>query len=110
MRWLIPTLALFLCALALVAQTNQVDSEGLPLSDVELVTDPRVDIQPLQNLVGQKAGEPYSRQAIENTIKALKGTGRFTAVDVAVQPVATGLKVLFVMEPAFYYGVAEFPG
>src|SRR5690348_12059584 len=109
MRWLTPTLVVLSCALALAAQTNHVDSEGLPLidyegqpvADVELVTDPRVDIQPLAALVQQKAGEPYSRQAIEKTIAALKETGRFTEVDVAVQPDRTGLDVMFVMEPAF---------
>ena len=37
-------------------------------------------------------------------------TGIFKKVEVQVKPEAPGLHVMFVMEPAYYYGVTKFPG
>ena len=41
---------------------------------------------------------------------ALQGTGKFTKVEVDVNPGANGLRVTFILEPAFYVGMIYFPG
>jgi outer membrane protein insertion porin family len=110
MRSLIPILVVVLYSLPLIAQVNQIEYEGQPVAALDLVTDPRVDVQNLQALVEQKAGQPYSKQEIDATVAALNRTGIFTKVDVQVEPETAGLHVMIVMEPAYYYGVMKFPG
>jgi outer membrane protein insertion porin family len=112
MRSLILTLVVLLSSLLLAAQAqvDKVEYEGQPVAAVDLATDPRVNVQNLQDLVVQKAGQPYAKQQIEATVAALNRTGMFTKVDVQVEPGTAGLHVLFVMEPAYYYGVTKFPG
>lgn len=105
---LIPVLALLL--FPSVAQTADVNYEGQPVGAVEVVTNPSIDVQSLNHLLQQKAGQPYSNQRVRATIDALRRTGTFKDVDVQVKPEAAGLRVQFVLEPAYYYGVAQFPG
>ena len=110
MRSLIPTLVVFLFSLTLSAQVNQVNYEGQPVGAVDLVTDPTIDVQSLEHLVAQKAGQPYSNEEVQATVAALNRTGIFKKIDVQVKPEAAGLHVMFVMEPTYYYGVTQFPG
>src|SRR5712692_9655510 len=110
MRSLIPTLVVFLFSLTLSAQVNQVNYEGQPVGAVDLVTDPTIDVQSLERLVAQKAGQPYSNEEVQATVAALNRTGIFKKIDIQVKPEAAGLLVMFVMEPTYYYGVTQFPG
>jgi len=52
---------------------------------------------------------PYSQQKVNETIAKLKRDGRFQNVKVEVIPETNGLRVLFVLQPAFYFGVFQFP-
>jgi len=61
-------------------------------------------------MVAQKAGEPYSNSKVQQTLAALNRTRLFSKVEVQVTPEAAGLRVTFVMEPAFYIGTIDFPG
>jgi outer membrane protein assembly factor BamA len=51
----------------------------------------------LRPLVQQKTGEGYSGSKVENTISALRGTGRFSKVEVEVKPDPGGLRVTFTL-------------
>jgi outer membrane protein insertion porin family len=84
--------------------------EGQNVSTVELAGRPDLDPAPLTPLVAQREGEPFSRAKIEATIAALQSTGRFRNVQLQVLPESSGVRVLFVLEPAVYFGVYEFPG
>lgn len=92
------------------AQSPQVSYDGEKVATVELVANPKISTDSLQPLVQQKAGEPYSSAKVEATIAALKGTGRFTKVEHLVKPQAGGLRLIFTLEPALYFGILEFPG
>ena len=61
-------------------------------------------------MVQQKTGEGYSGSKVKNTISALRGTGRFSKVEIEIKPDPGGLRVTFTLEPAFYFGVVDFPG
>jgi outer membrane protein insertion porin family len=87
-----------------------VSFEGQKVALVDLVGRPGSDVEGLQPLVLQRAGELYSEQKVKATVDALMRTGRFRKVDIEVKPEATGLRVSFVMQPAFYIGVLSFPG
>ena len=47
---------------------------------------------------------------VHQTASALKSDGRFDSVDVQVEPDAQGVRIVFVVSPAVYFGIFEFPG
>jgi len=88
---------------------GQISYEGEKVGFVDLVVRPGVDAEALYPLILQKEGEPYSQEKVQNSIAALKQAGRFSKVGVVVTPEATGLRVAFVAQPAFYVGMIYFP-
>jgi outer membrane protein assembly factor BamA len=84
--------------------------DGQPVSAVVLVARPTLDTESLRHLVIQQAGQAYSSQKVQESVEALKVTGQFTDVEPSVIPVQGGLRLKFILEPAFYVGVVEFPG
>ncbi len=58
----------------------------------------------------QKAGQTFDQEKVNATAAALKAAGKFQNVRIQVDPEAEGLRVLFVLEPADYYGIFQFPG
>ena len=84
--------------------------EGQNVSAISLIANPHRNLDPLRELVTQKAGDPYSEAKIQASVKALRQVGGFPKVEVNVEPEITGLRINFLLEPAFYLGVVEFPG
>ncbi len=91
-------------------ESNKVSYEGQKVAAVDLVANPKISVESLRPLVRQKTGEGYSGSKVENTISALRGTGRFSKVEVEVKPDPGGLRVTFTLEPDLYFGVFDFPG
>ena len=107
MRRTAPILAFLLTASFLFGQASY---EGQPVSAVDLTSDPSVDIESLRGLVALKPGESYSEKKVQHSVEVLKKTGQFKNVEVEVKPETDGLRVILVLEPAYYYGVLNFPG
>ncbi len=80
------------------------------MSAIDLIGNPHRDLQSFRALVLQKAGEPYSQAKIEASIDALEKQGRFPKVTANIIPDVSGLRINFLLEPAYFYGVLEFPG
>jgi outer membrane protein insertion porin family len=112
MRWL--NVGILLCSAATFAQLAQQGPQaaynGQNVSAISLIANPHRDLTPLLPFVTQKAGTPYSEAAIEATAQALKQAGGFPKVDVSIEPEVAGLRVNFLLEPAYYLGMVEFPG
>ncbi len=112
--WVIPILIVFAwpshTPCQQTSQSNKVSYEGQKVAAVELVANPKISIESLRPLVRQRAGEPYSNSKVADTISALEGTGRFTKIEVDVKPDPGGLSVTFILEPALYFGIFDFPG
>ena len=89
---------------------GQASYEGQAVGAVDLASAPSIDVDNLRPLVEIKPGQPYSENKIQDSVQALKKTGRFKSVAVEVKPETSGLRVIFVLEPAYYYGVVSFPG
>ena len=112
--WTISILVIFLttsyveCQQA--SQSNKVSYDGQKVAMVELVANPKISLDSLRSLVQQKTDEPYAASKVESTVSALRGTGRFSNVEVDVKPDPGGLRVTFTLEPALYFGVFDFPG
>jgi len=58
----------------------------------------------------QKAGEPFSKDKVNQSAAGLKAAGDFERVRVQVLAESTGVRVVFVVEPAVYFGIFRFPG
>ena len=82
---------------------------GQNVSAISLIANPHRDLKSLLPLVAQKSGTPYSEAAIEATAQALKQAGGFPKVEVSVEPEVAGLRVNFLLEPAYYVGIVDFP-
>ena len=77
---------------------------------MSLIANPHRNLEPLQQYVEQKARQPYSESKIEASAQALQKAGNFEKVNVSVVPEIAGLRVNFLLEPAYYLGVVDFPG
>ncbi len=84
--------------------------EGQTVGAVDLIARPTMNVEDLRPLVLQKPGEPYSEKKVESTIAALERTHQFSKVDVEVTPESAGLRLQFILQPAFYIGMINFPG
>jgi outer membrane protein insertion porin family len=110
MRWLavilLPWATIGWCQLTI--QGPQPTYNGQIVSAIDLVANPHRDVEPLRSLVLQKPGQPYSQEAVQKSIAALMG--QFPKVEVSVVPEITGLRLNFLLEPAYYIGFVHFPG
>lgn len=84
--------------------------DGQKVASVQIAGHPDINISEYVPLLLQKAGQPFSEKDVQQTAAALKSKGKFQSVRVRVQPDADGLKVIFVLEPAIYFGIFDFPG
>ena len=103
----------FLFATAAAAQVAvqgpQSAYEGQNVAAIDLIANPHRDVEPLRSLVAQKAGQPYSQANVEASIAALEETGQFPKVQVNVVPDLSGLRLNFLLEPAYFLGMVNFP-
>lgn len=104
----------FMASLFGHAQQNVLGSqsvyEGQNVDAVDLIGNPHRNLEPLRSVVIQKAKEPYSESKVEASIAALQKAGGFSKVTVQVVPDASGLRLNFLLEPAYYIGIVDFPG
>jgi len=84
--------------------------DGQQVSAVEIAAGSKVDIAAIRKLVELSAGKPFSEAAMRNSVEALQQTKKFSQVQINVEPEQSGLMVLFILQPALYVGILEFPG
>src|SRR5262249_702206 len=91
-------------------QTQEVlpSFEGQKVLSVDLPGQPELNPDTLLPLIEQGANEPFSRDKTNASIAALTKKG-YQAVEVDVRPEADGIRLLFVLQPAFYFGIYNFP-
>jgi outer membrane protein assembly factor BamA len=106
-------LAVTLLAAMLYSQEIQsapeVSYEGQKVSSVQIAGQPDGNLKKLRSLIAQPINAPYAQANIDRTVQALKQAGNFEKVEVQVEPSAEGLQVIFVLQPAYYFGVFSFP-
>lgn len=83
---------------------------GQTVASVQLAGQPNLKNAEFEPLLLQKPHQPFSENEIQQTAAALKTKGHFQAVRIQVEPETEGLRVLFILEPAVYFGIYEFPG
>lgn len=87
-----------------------IDYNGQPVVTVNLIARPTMEVDAFRPLVTQRGGKPYSQKLVDQSRAALQATHQFSKVDVNVTPEAGGLRVDFILQPAYYLGVIDFPG
>lgn len=83
---------------------------GQRVSAVEIAGHPDLQSSQFQDLFAQKEGESFSSDKVEQTAAAIKAQGKFAEVRIQAVPEVSGVRVVLVLEPAFYIGMYEFPG
>jgi outer membrane protein insertion porin family len=91
------------------ATSAAVSYEGQRVSSVQLAGQPDGIPRKLRALITQPVNAPYEQAKIDETVAALKKDGNFKDVEVQVTPAAEGVRVVFVLKPAYYFGVFTFP-
>jgi len=84
--------------------------EGQHVVAVELAGRPGLDEEDLKPLLLQKEGTPFSQAKVDQSLAALKASGKAKEVELEVRPQADGVRVMFVLQPAIYFGIFTFPG
>ncbi|MGA2539350.1 MAG: POTRA domain-containing protein, partial [Terracidiphilus sp.] len=84
--------------------------EGQNVTAIEVAGRPQSDPSEFEPLFFQKPGAPFSTDDVNRTLAAMKATGKATDVRVQVDAEANGVRVLFIVEPAVYFGIFQFPG
>lgn len=111
MRAAILLTALIVAGIAARAQTvPAINYEGENVTTIDLASRPEANVEYLRDLIVQKPGQPYSNAKIQQSIATLMATKEFTSARVEVAPENGGLRLAFVLEPAYYLGLVQFPG
>lgn len=93
--------------------------EGQNVASVELAGWPGLDAAPLIAQLPQKVGQSFDRAAVEASITKLQQLLRSRAapngaalqgVQLQVEPEPDGVRILFILAPAEYFGIYHFPG
>jgi outer membrane protein insertion porin family len=107
-------LLLAFCAAPIRSQQSQPNSyagyEGQNVSTVDIAANEATDIEAIRKLITQQTGQPFAMAAIQKSVSALQSTKSFTQVQVSIEPGQSGLRVLFILQPADYVGIVTFPG
>jgi outer membrane protein insertion porin family len=114
MRWITCFLLFGLSGPYAVAQQNEPTSyegfEGRNVSKVDMAVTPTMNVEAFRSFIKQKAAAPFRIAAIRDSVAELHKTKLFSQVQVKIEPEESGLRVLFILEPAYYVGMVFFPG
>lgn len=84
--------------------------EGQNVDSIEIAGQPQLKTAEFEGSLEQKAGQPFSKDKVNQTADALKAATKFQNVRIQVDPDAKGVRILMILEPAVYFGVFQFPG
>jgi outer membrane protein insertion porin family len=84
--------------------------EGEKVSSVELAGQPDLKTDDFAFLIAQHSGESFAAANIDQTIAALQHTGKFRDVQLDLRPDVEGVRVMFILQPAVYFGTYQFSG
>ncbi len=91
------------------AEQGSISYEGQRVASVEIAGKPDANLRELKPLITQPINNPYSQEKVDATISALKKAGASDDIDVNITPEANGLGLQFVLQPAYYFGIFQFP-
>ena len=84
--------------------------EGQNVSEIQIAGRPDFDATHCPTCFVQAAGQPFSFEKAEQTANALKTSEHCSNVEIQAQPEANGVRIVYILEPAVYFGIFTFPG
>jgi outer membrane protein insertion porin family len=93
-----------------VKRTELLSYEGQTISSVELAGRPDLNVEEFTRLLTLHAGDRFSADKIDQSILALQHADQFQDIQVDLRPELEGVRVIFILQPAVYFGVYQFPG
>jgi outer membrane protein insertion porin family len=84
--------------------------EGQNVSAMEVAGKPGVDESQLETLFVQKLGQPFEKAKVDQTVATLKNSGVAREIELEIRPQPDGIRLLFVLQPAYYFGLFQFRG
>ena len=84
--------------------------EGQNVGSIEVAGRPDLAAGQASQMFAQHTGEPFSSEKIQQTVDALKASGKAKEVQLRIEPESSGIRVLLILEPAIYFGIFQFPG
>lgn len=84
--------------------------EGQSVASVEIDGDPDLNQAKLKPFLALKAGDKFSQAKVDQSVAALKATGRFKDVQVQLVPEIKGVRIMLVVQPGIYFGMYRFTG
>ncbi len=89
--------------------SSQISSyEGQNVTSVEVAGRPDLTPTRFAAMLAPAVGQPFSKEKAEATIRSLKASGSFQDVQLDLRPEPEGLRVLFIVQPAVYFGMYDF--
>ena len=83
---------------------------GQNVSSVNIAGQPDISFKSVQDLISVQRGKPLTQADVNASIAALKQHPGITGVTLDLQPAADGVQITFIVQPAIYVGMYEFPG
>ena len=83
---------------------------GQNVSSVDIAGRPDITFNSVENLIAVEPNQPLEPKDVDASVAALKQHSGVRDVRVDLQPSANGVQVIFVLRPAMYVGMYEFPG
>src|SRR5438093_4218723 len=88
---------------------SQVSSyEGQNVTSVEVAGRPDLNPDRFSAALAPAVGQPFSKAKAEATIRSLKASGSFQDVQLDLRPEPEGVRVLYIVQPAVYFGMYDF--
>jgi outer membrane protein assembly factor BamA len=82
--------------------------EGQTVTAVEVAGRPDLSPDRFGSVLAPRAGEPFSTEQAEKALQVLKATEQFQDIQLKVRPEPEGVRVLYVVQPALYFGMYDF--
>jgi outer membrane protein assembly factor BamA len=94
-----------------LARENELLSfEGQIVSSIEVAGRPDLQTEELRQLIPIHAGERFSHDKADEAIAVLKRATQLETIQLDLRPEIEGVRVIFILQPAFYVGLYQFPG
>lgn len=84
--------------------------KGQNVSSVDVAGQPGITLSDVQNLITTKQGQPLEQKQVEGDVNTLIEKGGYKGVRLDIEPESSGVRLVFVLQPATYVGVYDFPG
>jgi len=109
-RWAVSLAITFAVSTNLGAAARGSSSWGQPVVGLKLRCDCKLDADDYLSILAQKSGEPLDKSKVEESLKSLYATGRFTELRAEAEPAEEGVNLVFTGRCQYFVGIVQVLG